>query len=130
MDDQKAFLLTVKITQLINGGEDASELLEELHALSPAEEFFATQLTLISDNLPNNKIDDLLYATKRYSRIAFIRLMNRLHEDGKLTMDILDEYRKQFGEDKNILLVELNILFGEGYEKNQKRIDEIMQVVS
>ncbi|MDD3157031.1 hypothetical protein [Anaeromusa sp.] len=130
MDDQKTFLLTVKITQSITSGDNANELLKELHSISPTEEFFAMQLTLISNNLPENKIDDLLHATKGYSKVAFIRLMDRLQRENKLTMNVLEAYRQQFGEDRDILLVELNILFKEGFEKNQKRIDEIMQVVT
>lgn len=127
--EQDVLLLAVRITQNAFKGVDVTEALRELHALCETDEFFSTQLEKITDSLPEDKKDDILHAAKQHSKVAFLRVLNRLHQRKELTLNVLEDYKRQFGEDREILLAELTILFEEGYEKNQQRIDEIMKVL-
>ncbi len=130
--DKDAFLLKVKTTQMLNSGEsfDLAETLHKLKDLSPTDEFFATQVSDIINNIADDKIDDVLHVAKTLSRISFMKLMNRLLERRELTMKVIQNYKDQFGEDNDILLAELTLLFGKGYEQYKDRIDAIMKVVS
>ena len=128
--EQEILLLTVRITQDAFQGVDVTDLLRSLHKLCQTDEFFATQLEEITDSLPEDRKDDILHAAKQYSKVAFLRVLNRLHQRNELTLSVLEDYKRQFGEDREILLAELTILFQEGYEKNQRRIDEIMKVIA
>ena len=129
MLEQDVLLLVVRITQNAFKGLDVTEELRELHALCETDEFFSTQLEKINDSLPEDRKDDILHAAKQHSKAAFLRVLNRLHQRKELTLNVLEDYKRQFGEDREILLAELTILFEEGYGKNQSRIDEIMKVL-
>ena len=130
--DKESFLLKVNITQQLNAGDTVclENLFSRLKELSQTDEFFASQVEEIVNNIPKEKADDVLHATKKLSRVLFLRVLNRMSEKKELTIDVIQNYKDQFGEDNDILLAELTVLFRDGYEKNKKRIDEIMQVVS